>query len=108
LWEFFLSLPAEVKFPDYRMKGFARTVLREHVPDEILDRRDKTNTNEYYRSMCLDYEALRRWLLAPEYRVAGVDYALLAQELEHEDMSLAHYLWARDLAAVHAFIDLSS
>ena len=106
LWEFFVSLPAEVKFPDYRMKGLARTILREDVPDEILDRRDKTNTNEYFRSMCLDFEALRRWLLAPEHRVAGVDYALLARELEREDMSLAKYLWARDLAAVHAFLDL--
>jgi asparagine synthase (glutamine-hydrolysing) len=106
LWEFFVSLPAEVKFPDYRMKGLARTVLRNHVPDEILDRRDKTNTNEYFRSMCVDYEALRRWLLSPDYRVAGVDYALLARELEREDMSLAQYLWARDLAAVHAFLDL--
>lgn len=108
LWEFFLSLPAEVKFPDQRMKGLARTVLRGEVPDEILDRRDKTNTAEYFRSSCLDFEALRRWLLAPKQRVAGVDYPLLAQELEKEDMSLAHYLWARDLAAVHAFLDLWS
>jgi asparagine synthase (glutamine-hydrolysing) len=106
LWEFFLSLPAEVKFPDHRMKGFARTVLREHVPQEILDRRDKTNTNEYFRNMCLDYETLRRWLAAPEHRVSGVDYGLLMRDLEREDMSLAYYLWARDLAAVHAFLDL--
>lgn len=106
LWEFFLSLPAEVKFPDHRMKGLARTLLRGEVPDEILDRRDKTNTNEYFRSMCLDMDALRRWLLAPEHRVAGIDYALLARELEREDISLAHYLWARDLAAVHAFLAL--
>jgi asparagine synthase (glutamine-hydrolysing) len=106
LWEFFLSLRAEVKFPDYRMKGLARGLLRGDVPNEILDRGDTTTTNEYFRTMCLDLEALRRWLLAPEYRVAGVDYALLAQQLEREDMSLAHYLWARDLAAVHAFLGL--
>jgi asparagine synthetase B (glutamine-hydrolysing) len=108
LWEFFISLPAEVKFPDYRMKGLLRTVLRPDVPAEILDRRDKTNTNEYFRSMCLDFESLQRWLLAPEYRVPGVDYARLAEDLAKEDMSLAHYLWARDLAAVHAFLDLWS
>jgi len=106
LWEFFVSLPAEVKFPDHRMKGFVRTAFRDKVPNEILDRRDKTTTNEYFRSRCLDFEALRRWLTAPAYRVPGVDYALLAKELEREDMSLAHYLWARDLAAVHAFVDL--
>jgi asparagine synthetase B (glutamine-hydrolysing) len=106
LWEFFISLPAEVKFPDHRMKGLLRTVLRPDVPDEILDRRDKTTTNEYFRSMCLDLESLRRWLLAPTYRVSGVDYARLAEDLSRKDMSLAHYLWARDLAAVHAFLDL--
>ena len=106
LWEFFISLPAEVKFPDHRMKGFVRTALRGEVPDEILDRRDKTTTNEYFRTMCLDFEALRRWLRAPSHRVPGVDYDLLARELEREGMSLAHYLWARDLAAVHAFLDL--
>jgi hypothetical protein len=108
LWEFFVSLPAEVKFPDYRMKGLLRTILRPDVPDEILDRRDKTTTNEYYRSMCLDFESLRRWLLAPAHRVQGVDYALLAEELDKEDMTLAHYLWARDLAALHAFLELWS
>lgn len=107
LWEFFVSLPAEVKFPDHRMKGFVRDALRDHVPAEILDRRDKTTTNEYFRNMCVDYEALRRWLTAPAYRVPGIDYAALARELEREDMSLAHYLWARDLAAVHAFVDLA-
>ena len=107
LWEFFVSLRAEVKFPDHRMKGFVRDALRGHVPDEILDRRDKTTTNEYFRSMCVDYEALRRWLTSPAYRVPGIDYAALERELEREDMSLAHYLWARDLAAVHAFVDLA-
>jgi hypothetical protein len=108
LWEFFVSLPAEVKLPDHRVKGFARTVLRGRVPDDILDRRDKTATTEYFADMCLDYDALKHWLLAPEYRVAGVDYELLATDLENQDMSLAHYLWARDLAAVHAFLELWS
>ena len=28
VWELFLSLPAEVQFPDYRMKGFTRNALR--------------------------------------------------------------------------------
>jgi hypothetical protein len=37
-----------------------------------------------------------------------VDYALLAEELDKEDMTLAHYLWARDLAALHAFLELWS
>jgi len=106
LWEFFISLRAEAKFPDWRMKGFLRNVLRGEVPDEILDRPDKTNTNEYVRNMCLDYPALRQWLSHPGYRLDGVDYRLLGEHLERENMSLAHYMWAKDLAAVHAFLGL--
>jgi asparagine synthase (glutamine-hydrolysing) len=108
LWEFFLSLPADVKFPDYRMKGFVRNALRGDVPDEILDRRDKTYANRWFETMALDYPALRRWLTKPSHRVTGVDYAALATELERERMELPHYLWAKDLAAVHAFLDLWS
>ena len=106
LWEFFISLPAEVKFPDYRMKGFLRNVLRGDVPDAILDRRDKTNTNEYVSKMCLDYPAIQHWVSKPGYRMKGVDYGLLTEHLERANMSLAHYMWAKDLAAVHAFLDL--
>jgi hypothetical protein len=106
LWEFFLSLPAEVKFPDYRMKGFARNALRGDVPDEILDRRDKTYTNRWFEEMALDYPAVRRWVSQGDLRVAGVDYGRLQAELDREDMPLPHYLWAKDLAVVHAFVDL--
>ena len=106
LWEFFLSLPADLKFPDYRMKGFVRNALRGDVPDVILDRRDKTYANRWFEAMALDYPTLRRWLTDPPHRVAGVDYAALARELERERMELPHYLWAKDLAAVHAFLEL--
>jgi len=108
LWEFFLSLPAEVKFPDYRMKGFARTALRGEVPDEILDRRDKTYMDRWFEEMGVDYPAVRQWVGKDDYRIAGVDYAKLGEELERGQMPLSHYLWARDLAAVHAFVDLWS
>jgi hypothetical protein len=37
-----------------------------------------------------------------------VDYAALEAELRQEHMPLAHYLWARDLATAHAFVDLWS
>ena len=57
LWEFFLSLPAGIKFPDYRMKGFVRNALRGDVPDEI-DRRDKTYADRWFQTMALDYPAL--------------------------------------------------
>lgn len=108
LWEFFLSLPAETKFPDQRSKALARNLLRGEVPDEILDRRKKTFATQYFERMCQDYPALRDWLIDPEYRMPGVDYPQLARELDKEEMSFVEYLWARDLAAVHAFMDLWS
>jgi asparagine synthetase B (glutamine-hydrolysing) len=42
LWEFFLSLRAEVKFPVLQWKALARRALRGVIPDEILDRPKKT------------------------------------------------------------------
>ena len=58
--------------------------------------------------MALDYPALRRWLSNPSHRIAGVDYGALGHQLEREQMELLHYLWAKDLAAAHAFLELSS
>jgi asparagine synthase (glutamine-hydrolysing) len=108
VWEFFLSLPAEVQFPDYRMKGFARNALRGEVPDEILDRRDKTYMDQWFEEMGVDYPAVRHWVTKGDFRISGVDYAELGVELERGQMPLASYLWARDLAAAHAFVDLWS
>jgi asparagine synthase (glutamine-hydrolysing) len=108
VWEFFLSLPAEVKFPDYRMKGFARNAFRGDVPAEILDRRDKTYMDRWFEEMGVDYPAVRHWVSRDTFRMPGVDYDALQAELQRANMPLAHYLWARDLAAVHAFVDLWS
>ena len=108
VWEFFLSLPAELKFPDYRMKGFSRNAFRGDVPDEILDRRDKTYMDRWFEEMGVDYPAIRHWVSRDGFRMPGVDYDRLAVELEREAMPLAHYLWARDLATAHAFVDLWS
>jgi predicted phage tail protein len=57
-------------------------------------------------AMALDYPVLRRWLSDPQHRVAGVDHDRLREALEREDMELPHYLWAKDLATAHAFLDL--
>ena len=108
VWEFFLGLPAEVQFPDYRMKGFARDALRGEVPDEILDRRDKTYMDRWFEEMGVDYPAVRHWVSKGDFRINGVDYRKLGVELERGQMPLASYLWARDLAAAHAFVDLWS
>jgi hypothetical protein len=82
-----------------------RRLLRGRVPDAILDRTDKTHFNEYVMTG-IDYPVLRKWLVNPEYRVRGVDYQQLSDRLEAEDLRLYDYIWARDLAAVHAFLSL--
>jgi asparagine synthase (glutamine-hydrolysing) len=101
-WEFVLSLPAETKFPDAVPKSLVRRALRGRLPDEVLDRRDKTFFDEHALSTA-DYEALRRWLFDTEYRVSGVDYELLARRLESGRLGVLEIAWANDLARVHAF-----
>jgi hypothetical protein len=105
LWEFFLSLPAEQKFPANETKGLVRRLLRGRVPDSILDRTDKTHFNDYIMAS-VDYVELGRWLREPQVRIRGVDYRALADRLDAKDLSLAEYIWAKDLAGVHAFLDL--
>jgi asparagine synthase (glutamine-hydrolysing) len=103
LWEFFLSLPAEQKFPDLRSKPLVRNLLRNRVPDEILDRTDKTVFDEAVRDR-MDYQALEQLLLRPAYQVRGVDYSELALLITNRQLTMLDYLWARDLANVHAFL----
>ena len=103
LFEFFLSLPAEIKFPDTGGKDLVRSLLRGRVPDEILDRRDRTYFNEAMLAE-IDYQTLRRLLVAPEHRFQGVDYALLAERLRNEDLEALDFNWARHLATAHAFL----
>lgn len=106
LWEFFLSIPAETKFPSPTTKALVRRFLRGRVPDRILDRRDKTTMNDWYEATSLDYASLRRWLVDPRHRISGVDYRLLADQLERQDMNMPDYVWAKDLAGIHAFLEL--
>ena len=103
VWEFFLSLPAEVKFPDVRTKGLVRELLRGRVPDPILDRREKTVFNAAAES-AIEYEHLRRWTGSGVFRMPGVDYGLLAEHIERAEMNVFEYIWAKDLATVHAFL----
>jgi asparagine synthase (glutamine-hydrolysing) len=104
LCEFFLSLPAGVKFPAHRSKTLVRSLLRGKVPDEILNRTDKTYFNERLLAR-IDYPALRHWLINPKYRLRGVNYERLADRLEREDLNnIGHYKWAIDLAKSHAFL----
>ncbi|OGO55223.1 MAG: hypothetical protein A2V85_09615 [Chloroflexi bacterium RBG_16_72_14] len=103
LWELFLSLPAEQKFPDLRPKGLVRDLLRGRVPDAILDRTDKTVFDEAGLAR-IDYPTLRRYLVGQEHRVAGIDYAALGELLRAETLTRIDYEWAKNLAGVHAFL----
>jgi asparagine synthase (glutamine-hydrolysing) len=103
LWEFFLSLRAEVKFPDLRSKTLLRRLLRTRVPDTILDRRDKTYFDDSIMAQ-VNYDTLNRFLLKPKYRLGGVDYEQLAERLERRNLTLIDVIWATDLLGVHAFL----
>ena len=104
LWEFWLSLRAEDKFPESRYKGLVKGLLRGRVPDEILDRRTFTTFDDDIMTK-IDWDGLRRWLVDPGWTMPGVDYALLAERLEARTLTLEQYIWARDLAAAHAFVE---
>ena len=107
LWEFVLSLPAEVKFPDAVPKSLLRETVRGRLPDELLDRTDKTFFNDFALRTA-DYEGIRRLALASELRIHGVDYGLLAERVEARDLDVVELLWAYDLARAHAFLELGS
>jgi asparagine synthase (glutamine-hydrolysing) len=103
LWEFFLSLRAEVKFPDTRRKTLVKSCLRGRLPDEILDRKDKTVFGEHLLTHA-DYDLIGRYVIDPPHRFDGVDYDLLAERIKSRDFTLWEFCWARDLTAVHAFL----
>jgi asparagine synthase (glutamine-hydrolysing) len=105
LWEFFLSLPAELKHPGAGSKALVRKLLRGKIPDPILDRTDKTYFDDSVRAR-IDYPALRRWFADPTWRIEGVDYVMLRERLDREQFDLVDFLWAKDLASIHAFLSL--
>jgi asparagine synthase (glutamine-hydrolysing) len=103
LWEFFLSLRAEVKFPDTRRKTLVKSCLRGRLPDAILDRKDKTVFGEHLLTHA-DYDLIGRYVIDPPHRFDGVDYARLAERIEQRDFTLWEFCWARDLTSAHAFL----
>ena len=107
LWEFVLSLPAEIKFPNALPKSLLRESVRGRLPDALLDRTDKTYFNDFALRTA-DYDGLRRWALASEARIAGVDYGRLAERVDARDLNVVELLWAYDLARAHAFLELFS
>ena len=105
LWEFVLTLPAEIKFPNALPKSLLRESVRGRLPDAILDRQDKTFFDDFALRTA-DYEGLRRWILETDVQLTGVDYARVGQRIEARDMKVVELLWAYDLARAHALLDL--
>jgi asparagine synthase (glutamine-hydrolysing) len=105
LWEFLLSLRAETKFPDSTWKSLLRRTLRGRLPDELLDRRDKTAFDEQVLAN-IDYAGLQRCITPRSFRIGGVDYDLLASRLERRNLGVFEVIWAYDVARAHAFVDL--
>jgi len=105
LWEFFLSLPAEVKFPDTHGKGLMRMLLRDRVPDEIVDKRAKTVFDESLLAR-MELDRISTWIDDDAFRLPGVDYAALGNRLDVGDLSVHEYTRAMDLAAIHAFVNV--
>ena len=105
LWEFFLSLPAEIKFPDLGSKTFVRRMMRGKLPEVILNRKDKTVFDDHVMSQ-IDYPVLRRYLFAPNHRIDGVDYERLKERIEQENFNRFDWFWANELTRIHAFLSL--
>lgn len=104
LWEFFLSMRAEIKFPTRTSKILIRRAVDGLLPDEIVWRRDKTAFDRHVLATA-EWPELRRWILGSEHRIAGIDYGVLAERLSGEDMDVMELRWTRDLARVHAFLE---
>jgi hypothetical protein len=104
LWEFFLSLPADVLYPDTIPKSFVRQTLRGLLPDEVLDRRDKTVFDENVMAT-VPWERLSRYLRSPDVLIEGIDYGLLNERLEARSLEPVELVWAYDLATVHVFLE---
>ena len=52
----------------------------------------------------IDYPTLRRYLVGQDHRVTGIDYRALEELLRTEALSRIDYVWAKNLASVHAFL----
>jgi hypothetical protein len=105
LWEFLLSLRAEVKHPDPLPKSLLRNAMRGRLPDTILWRTDKTVFDEHMLDTA-PYDQLLGWVDDSDYRMPGVDYPRLVEHIELRDLSSQDLMWAYDLARVHAFVSL--
>lgn len=107
LFEYFLSLPAEMRFvsDDPRPKALIRRQLRGRLPDRVVDRMDKPRFGDYYTAR-VDYGVLRTWLINPGHRLRSIRYDVVAEHLGRGNLNMREFMWLRDLAAIHAFLSL--
>jgi asparagine synthase (glutamine-hydrolysing) len=103
LWEFFVSLPAEVKFPGAQSKQLLRGLIRDRLPASVVNRRDRTVLDEFVQRR-FDYASLGGWIGSGDFRMPGVDYAVLRRRLDRGNLGNLEYASIKDLAQVHAFL----
>jgi asparagine synthase (glutamine-hydrolysing) len=103
LWEFCLSLRAEVKYPTPRSKDLLRRAMNGILPDEIVNRSTKTFFTESGLRNFSPNE-LADWIDSDHYRFDGIDYKKLRQRLSSDAMSIQEIDWAQNLARCHAFL----
>ena len=85
--------------PDAVPKSLLRESVRGRLPDELLDRADKTFFNDFALRTA-DYEGIRRLALTSELRIEGVDYGSSPSAWSARDLDVVELLWAYDLARV--------
>jgi hypothetical protein len=102
VWEFFLSLPPETKFPDAHTKSLIRLMLDGRAPSEVVWRTDKTVFDEDSLGRAEYAYLIER--LSDGFRLPGVDYAELLGRLESGSMSMWELSMARTLVSIHAFV----
>lgn len=104
LWEFLLSLPADVKFPRGISKGLVRTAMADRLPPSVLQRPKVVFDDVLGAST--DYDALQRWILDSPIRFEEVDYPAFARRLADRNLSMIEIIWANALASGHAFLEV--
>lgn len=105
LWEFFLSLPAHIKFPDAWTKSLVRRVLNGRAPDSVVWRKDKTVFDEDSKRNADRSELIER--INDGFELPGVDYPGLLRHLEGAEMSGLELALVRNLVSMHAFVGIA-
>ena len=102
LWEFFLTLPPEVKFPDAWTKSLVRHALDGRAPDSVVWRTDKTVFDEDMKRST-DYEGLMG-RVNDGFELPGVRYQELRKRIQSKELTSFELSMLKGLASIHAFV----